>query len=189
MSDLLTLGAVGLTAYQNALAAVGDNVANAETPGYARRRSCCARGAARADRAPLYRENMNFSGVEAASASDAPGTTFAPPTRAYAASAAGRADVRQQWLGCGRDHARRRAGGRRHADGRLLQCRPSRSPRRLGQARPHRHADGARQRGAGDRHHRGRRWRGCRTVSPRRSRSTSTDSTATSRRWSRSTRR
>ena len=37
MSDLLTLGASGLRAYARALGVVGDNVANAETPGYVRR--------------------------------------------------------------------------------------------------------------------------------------------------------
>lgn len=37
MSDLLTLGASGLRAYSRALGTVGDNIANAQTPGYARR--------------------------------------------------------------------------------------------------------------------------------------------------------
>ena len=37
MSDLLSLGASGLRAYGRALASVGDNIANAQTPGYARR--------------------------------------------------------------------------------------------------------------------------------------------------------
>lgn len=37
MSDLLTLGASGLKAYSRALSTVGDNIANAQTPGYARR--------------------------------------------------------------------------------------------------------------------------------------------------------
>ncbi len=37
MSDLLGIGASGLRAYSRALATVGDNIANAQTPGYARR--------------------------------------------------------------------------------------------------------------------------------------------------------
>lgn len=37
MSDLLSIGAAGVNAYRNALAVVGDNVANANTPGYVRR--------------------------------------------------------------------------------------------------------------------------------------------------------
>lgn len=37
MSDLLGIGASGLKAYSRALTTVGDNIANAQTPGYARR--------------------------------------------------------------------------------------------------------------------------------------------------------
>lgn len=37
MSDLLSIGASGLRAYQTALTTVSDNIANADTPGYARR--------------------------------------------------------------------------------------------------------------------------------------------------------
>ena len=37
MTDLLTIGASGLRAYSRALATVGDNIANAQTAGYARR--------------------------------------------------------------------------------------------------------------------------------------------------------
>ncbi len=37
MSDLLAVGSAGVLAYQAALAVTGDNVANADTPGYARR--------------------------------------------------------------------------------------------------------------------------------------------------------
>ena len=37
MSDLLSIGAAGVRAVQAALAQVGDNVANADTPGYVRR--------------------------------------------------------------------------------------------------------------------------------------------------------
>ncbi len=37
MTDLLGIGASGIAAYQTALSVVGDNVANADTPGYVRR--------------------------------------------------------------------------------------------------------------------------------------------------------
>lgn len=37
MSDLLTIGAAGVRAYQTALNVVGENIANASTPGYAKR--------------------------------------------------------------------------------------------------------------------------------------------------------
>ncbi|MBL8652183.1 MAG: flagellar hook-associated protein FlgK [Sphingopyxis sp.] len=38
MSDLLSIGASGLKAYSRAMSTIGDNIANAQTPGYARRR-------------------------------------------------------------------------------------------------------------------------------------------------------
>lgn len=38
MSDLFAIGASGVNAYRNALSVVGDNVANADTPGYVRRK-------------------------------------------------------------------------------------------------------------------------------------------------------
>jgi len=97
MSDLLTLGLSGVTAYRNALAAVGDNVANAETPGYARREVKLREGVNSGSSSPIYRESMTFGGVEAASVSRAWDAYRAADSR-YAASAAGRADVRQQWL-------------------------------------------------------------------------------------------
>jgi flagellar hook-associated protein 1 len=37
MTDLLTLGSSGLRAYSRAMGTIGDNIANAQTPGYARR--------------------------------------------------------------------------------------------------------------------------------------------------------
>jgi flagellar hook-associated protein 1 len=37
MTDLLTLGSSGLRAYARAMGTIGDNIANAQTPGYARR--------------------------------------------------------------------------------------------------------------------------------------------------------
>src|SRR3569623_1574663 len=97
MSDLLTLGLSGVTAYRNALAAVGDNVANAETPGYARREVRLREGINSGGSSPLYREGMTFGGVEAASVNRAWDAYRAADSR-YASSAAGRADVRQQWL-------------------------------------------------------------------------------------------
>uniref|UniRef100_UPI001F446C77 flagellar basal body protein n=1 Tax=Sandarakinorhabdus rubra TaxID=2672568 RepID=UPI001F446C77 len=38
MMDLLAIGRTGVLAFQKALNATGDNVANADTPGYVRRR-------------------------------------------------------------------------------------------------------------------------------------------------------
>ena len=42
MSDLLSIGASGLRAYQSSLTTVSDNIANANTPGYARRSTALA---------------------------------------------------------------------------------------------------------------------------------------------------
>jgi flagellar hook-associated protein 1 FlgK len=98
MSDLLTIGLSGVTAYKTALAAVADNVANAETPGYARREVRIREGLNSGATSPIYRENLLFAGSEAASVGRAWDAYRAADSR-YAASAAGRAEVRQQWLG------------------------------------------------------------------------------------------
>lgn len=98
MSDLLGLGLSAVSAYRTALAAIGDNVANAETPGYARRDVRLRESTNSGSRSPLYREELFFSGVEAASIGRAWDSFRAADSR-YAASGSGRADVRQQWLG------------------------------------------------------------------------------------------
>ncbi|PSJ39652.1 flagellar hook-associated protein FlgK [Allosphingosinicella deserti] len=98
MSDLLAIGLSGVTAYRTALAAVADNVANAENPGYARREVRLREGINTGSRSPLYREDLLFAGVEAASVARAWDAYRAADAR-YAASGAGRAAVREQWLG------------------------------------------------------------------------------------------
>ncbi len=97
MSDLLSIGLSGVTAYRTALAAVADNVANAENPGYARREVRLREGINSGSSSPLYREDLLFAGVEAGAVSRAWDAYRAADSR-YAASAAGRAGVRQQWL-------------------------------------------------------------------------------------------
>ena len=98
MSDLLSIGLSGVTAYRTALAAVADNVANAENPGYARREVRLKEGINSGSESSIYREDLLFAGVEAASVTRAWDAYRAADSR-YAASVAGRADVRQQWLG------------------------------------------------------------------------------------------
>ncbi len=97
MSDLLSLGLSGLTAYRNALAAVGENVANADTPGYARRsvRLTTPRDGNLSD--PIYRPEARFLGVSAASVTRAWDDFRAAEAR-HASSSAGRGQVREQWL-------------------------------------------------------------------------------------------
>lgn len=94
MSDLLDIGASGVSAYRSALAAVGDNVANAETPGYARR-SVRLKEAVVGSNASSA--GVRFSGVRAA-AVDRAWDDFRAAESRLAASSAGRADARVQWL-------------------------------------------------------------------------------------------
>lgn len=63
MSDLLNIGASGLRAYSRALATVGDNIANAQTPGYARR-TIELREAPAAGDIVLSRNSIRPGGVE-----------------------------------------------------------------------------------------------------------------------------
>ena len=63
MSDLLGIGASGLRAYSAALATIGDNIANAQSPGYARR-TLQLRGAQSAGDTPFVRANINPGGVD-----------------------------------------------------------------------------------------------------------------------------
>ena len=97
MSDLLGIGLSGVRAYKIALAAVSDNVANAENPGYVRREVRLGEGINNGSKSPIYAENFTFGGVEADSISRAWDAFRAADAR-FAASASARADTRQQWL-------------------------------------------------------------------------------------------
>ncbi|AJA10803.1 flagellar hook-associated protein [Sphingopyxis fribergensis] len=63
MSDLLGIGFSGLKAYSRALATIGDNIANAQTPGYARRRLEMME-AVGGGNSIFYRGNTNPGGVD-----------------------------------------------------------------------------------------------------------------------------
>lgn len=63
MTDLLGIGYSGLKAYSRALSTVGDNIANAQTPGYARRRLEMMEPVSGSD-SLFYRGNVNPAGVE-----------------------------------------------------------------------------------------------------------------------------
>jgi len=63
VSDLLGIGYSGLKAYSRALSTVGDNIANAQTPGYARRRLEMMEPVSGSD-SVFYRGNVNPAGVE-----------------------------------------------------------------------------------------------------------------------------
>ena len=97
MSDLLGIGSSALAAYRSALSAVGENVANAQTPGYARRRVVLEELSVAGKGDIGYRPQMNFNGVIAAGVTRAWDNFKAAEAR-FSASADGRASVRQQWL-------------------------------------------------------------------------------------------
>ncbi|MBC7505223.1 MAG: hypothetical protein H7267_05810 [Sandarakinorhabdus sp.] len=96
MSDLLAIGAAGVRAFQAALAQVGDNVANADTPGYVRRSLRISTGPAGAG-TPLSRDVSGGAGVvsgEISRASDA----LAANTARVAAGDYARFAARADWL-------------------------------------------------------------------------------------------
>lgn len=97
MNDLFSLGLSGLTAYRSALASVGENIANAETPGYARRtvRLAPAIGAAVPD--PFNNDPTAFGGVRVAAVQRAWDMFQAAESR-HASAGAGRTGVREQWF-------------------------------------------------------------------------------------------
>ena len=98
MSDLLSLGLSGRRAYRTALGAVGENVANAETKGYTRRSVNLTPGVTGGARLTPYTGETNiFGGVRVQSVERA-WDTFRAAEMRHASSAAGRTEVREQWL-------------------------------------------------------------------------------------------
>lgn len=98
MSDLLQIGLSGVSAYRTALAAVGDNVANAEVEGYARRSVRLSDGGPPGEDMIGVPKGLRFSGVRAEAVERAWDDFQAAESR-LAASGAGRADARAYWLG------------------------------------------------------------------------------------------
>lgn len=94
MSDLLSIGLSGVTAYRTALTAVGDNVANAETLGFARRTIVLSEAAGGGVGESAI---MRFSGVKVKGIARSWDEFQAADAR-ISASLSGRADVREQWL-------------------------------------------------------------------------------------------
>ncbi|HYJ52916.1 MAG TPA: flagellar hook-associated protein FlgK [Allosphingosinicella sp.] len=97
MTDLLGIGSSALAAYRDALNAVGENVANAQTPGYARRRVVLEEATVVATGDLAYRSQISFNGVSSTGVVRAWDAFKATEAR-FSASAAGRAEVREQWL-------------------------------------------------------------------------------------------
>jgi flagellar hook-associated protein 1 FlgK len=97
MSDLLRIGASGINAYRSALTVVGENVANSETKGYARR-DVTLKESAIGGSGPLYRASPNGGGVRATAVTRAWNDFKAGDARGAASDAAS-AGTRAQWLG------------------------------------------------------------------------------------------
>ncbi len=88
MSNLLSIGASGIRAYSSALSAVGNNVSNADTPGYTRRTVTMTENGA---------TGSNFNGVDTASVGRAWNDYQAAAARTSAGEA-GEADAANTWL-------------------------------------------------------------------------------------------
>jgi len=97
MTDLLRIGASGISAYRSALSVVGENVANAETKGYARR-DVTLKETSVGGSGPLYRPSLSGGGVQATGVNRAWNDFKAADARS-AAGDAGSAGARAQWLG------------------------------------------------------------------------------------------
>lgn len=98
MSDLLSIGISGLSAYRNALDAVGENVSNSQSPGFTRRRVVLEQSQITSRGDLAYGEQVLFNGVRTAGVVRAWDDFKATEAR-YATTGAARAAVREQWLG------------------------------------------------------------------------------------------
>ena len=97
MSDLLSIGISGLSAYRNALDAIGENVANSQSPGYTRRRVVLEQSQISSRGDIAYGEQVLFNGVRTAGVVRAWDDFKAAEAR-FASTGAARAAVREQWL-------------------------------------------------------------------------------------------
>jgi len=97
MSDLLAIGASGLRAYRASLAATSDNVANAQTPGYARRSVRLSEVTISSAPDFRYRNRERFDGVDVAATVRAADTWRTSDAR-LAASAEARSATYARWM-------------------------------------------------------------------------------------------
>ncbi len=97
MTDLLNIGASGLRAYRASLAVTGDNIANAQTPGYARRSLRLAEVSITGQADFRYRNRTRFDGVDISATLRASDTWRTSDAR-LAASAHGKADTIATWM-------------------------------------------------------------------------------------------
>src|SRR3546814_4359750 len=97
MSDLLGLGASGVRAYQTALDIIGENIANANVPGYSRRQAVITENPSAGTGYPLVRDVKAGSGVNVNNVLRAYNSFLTNDART-AAGDYGRAEARQGWL-------------------------------------------------------------------------------------------
>ncbi|MBK5264702.1 MAG: flagellar hook-associated protein FlgK, partial [Alphaproteobacteria bacterium] len=97
MSDLLSIGASGTKAYRAALAAISENISNADTANYARRSLRMSESAVSTSTSALYVPSANFGGVEIAGvvrASD----PYLDASARLTGNRLGSASMRAKWL-------------------------------------------------------------------------------------------
>ncbi len=97
MTDLLSIGASGVSAYRSALSVIGDNVANAETDGYARRTVALKQVGASYGADPLSLNRTTAGGVARGEVVRQWDDFRASEARVSQADA-GRAETRVRWL-------------------------------------------------------------------------------------------
>lgn len=96
-SDLLSIGASGLRAYRASLAVTGDNIANAQTAGYARRSLRLSEVSITGASDFRYRAQTRFDGVDISATLRASDTWRTADAR-FAASAHGKAQTTMTWM-------------------------------------------------------------------------------------------
>lgn len=97
MSDLLGLGSSGIRAYQTALDIIGENIANANVAGYARRQAVVTENPSAGTGYPLVRDVKAGSGVNVSGVLRAYNSFLTNDARTTAGDYA-RASARQTWL-------------------------------------------------------------------------------------------
>jgi flagellar hook-associated protein 1 FlgK len=97
MSDLLNIGASGIRAYRTALSTVGENVANAETPGYTRREVRLREAATVSAKDPFQVQSYRSDGVSVMSL-ERVWDDFTAADARMASADASRAATRAQWM-------------------------------------------------------------------------------------------
>lgn len=96
MTDLLSLGLTGLKASGRAMSTISDNIANTETPGYARRSIRLTEASPGGD-TPLHRTQFTPSGVAVAGVSRFADPLMIEDSR-VASSASGQSSTRLAWI-------------------------------------------------------------------------------------------